>query len=156
MLNRLAEMTERARRGLRRECQAPLIVFGNNDGDLFRITRNASKYAHVSIHGAFFQGELGGQRVAVNHYDDIATAIAESGAYAFVCYGHNHAYKVNRMGNTLAVNPGAIMGYDPINKKDVPSTFVIYDSETDEASGFQVASAATGTPERPTKVIPYP
>ncbi|MBI1882121.1 MAG: metallophosphoesterase family protein, partial [Chloroflexi bacterium] len=87
------------------------IVFGNNDADLFRITNNAKKYAHVHLHGEFFQGELGGKKFAVNHFDNIARPIAASGQYDVVCYGHNHIYKIGPVGSTLTINPGAIMGY---------------------------------------------
>jgi putative phosphoesterase len=114
------------------------IVFGNNDADLFRITANARKHAHVRLHGEFFQGELGGQRFAVNHFDNIAQPIAASGQYDVVCYGHNHIFKIEPVGQTLTINPGAIMGYDPGNKKDIPSTFVIYDSKTGSARGYQI------------------
>src|SRR5574341_991152 len=55
------------------------IVFGNNDGDLFRITQNASKSPRVQLHGALYQDEIGGKRIAVNHYPDIALAIAAAG-----------------------------------------------------------------------------
>ena len=34
------------------------VVFGNNDGDLFRITQNASRVAGLELHGELFQGEL--------------------------------------------------------------------------------------------------
>jgi putative phosphoesterase len=115
------------------------IVFGNNDGDLFRITQNASKYAHVHIHGAFYQDEMGGKHIAVNHYPDIALAIAAAGKHDVVCYGHNHVFKVDSVGKTLTINPGAIMGYDGANKKDIPSTFVIYDADAGQATGYQIA-----------------
>jgi putative phosphoesterase len=117
------------------------IVFGNNDGDLFRITANGHKYSHVHIHGEFFQGEFGGKRIAVNHYDNIARAIAASGEFDVVCYGHNHVYDVSRAGRTLMINPGAIMGatFRPdASRTDVASTFVIYDTASDEANAYQV------------------
>jgi putative phosphoesterase len=129
------------------------IVFGNNDADLFRITNNAKKYPHVHLHGEFFQGELGGKRFAVNHFDNIAQAIATSGQYEVVCYGHNHIYKVEPLGNTFTINPGAIMGYDPVNKKEIPSTFVIYDTQNGAAIGYRVEMAAEGSSGR---VSPYP
>jgi uncharacterized protein len=37
------------------------IVFGNNDGDLYRITANAAKYSHVRVHGELFRGEFDGR-----------------------------------------------------------------------------------------------
>jgi putative phosphoesterase len=120
------------------------IVFGNNDGDLFRITANARSYDHIRIHGELFRGEFDGRRVAVNHYDGIARAIAASGEYDVVCYGHNHVYSVTRIGCTLAINPGAVMGATFAadgSRTDVASTFVVYDTRTDQASGFEVTSA---------------
>lgn len=115
------------------------IVFGNNDGDLFRITQNAGKFDHVHLHAEFFQGEFSGKRFAVNHYPAIALAIAAAGQHDVVCYGHNHSYRVESLGSTLTINPGAIMGYDPINTQDIPATFVIYDTDEHSTVGYQVA-----------------
>jgi uncharacterized protein len=125
------------------------IVFGNNDGDLYRITNSARRFDYVHLHGEFFQTELDGQRFAVNHYDNIALRIAASGEYHVVCYGHNHIYKIEALGRTLTINPGAIMGYDPIKKENIPSTFVIYDTSTSGVTGYQVQSREGG-------VVAYP
>ncbi|HEX9666791.1 MAG TPA: YfcE family phosphodiesterase [Thermodesulfobacteriota bacterium] len=117
------------------------IVFGNNDGDQYRITNNAIKYGgRVIIHGEFAELKLGGKRLAVNHYPNIARSIAESGDYDVVCFGHNHIYRVQHVNKTLLINPGAIMGYDGVNKKDIPSTFVVYDTVSDEFKGYEVRS----------------
>jgi len=107
------------------------VIFGNNDGDLFRITANARKYPHIQIHGEFFRGEFEGRRVAANHYDSIARPLAASGEFDVVCFGHNHMYEVTRIGAALAINPGAIMGAAFAadgSRISVPSTFVIYDT----------------------------
>ena len=64
--------------------------------------------------------------------------LAKSGQYDIVCYGHNHRYQVEQVGKTLTINPGAIMGYDPINNKDILPTFVIYDTASGEAIYHQV------------------
>jgi putative phosphoesterase len=117
------------------------IVFGNNDGDQYRITNNAARYdGRVVIHGEMAELRFDGKRFAVNHYPKIARSIAESGDYEVVCYGHNHTYKVEECGNTLMINPGAVMGYDGVNKKQIPSTFVVYDTESDECKGYEVKS----------------
>ena len=118
------------------------IVFGNNDADLFRISRQAARFPQIQLHGAFFQGELDGQTFAANHYDDIAQGIARSGAFQVVCYGHNHAYQVAPLGSTLMINPGTLLGYDPINRRDVPATFVLYDTQARAAQGYQVRPTA--------------
>jgi hypothetical protein len=133
------------------------IVFGNNDGDLFRITQNASKFPKVHIHGDFYANSVpfGGRRFAVNHYPDIALPIAQAGKHDVVCYGHDHAFNVATTGNTLMINPGTLMGYSPIKKENVPATFVIYDTETNQASGYQVANP-TGSGPRSSSILPYP
>jgi putative phosphoesterase len=122
---------------------APIhIVFGNNDGDRFRIGANAAPYPQIGIHGEMMRGEFGGRRIAANHYDFIARPLAASGEFDVVCYGHNHVYDVTRTGRTLAINPGALMGATFAadgSRTDVPSTFVMYDTATGEAQRVEVA-----------------
>lgn len=108
------------------------IVFGNNDGDLFRISQVASGYDHVTLHGEFAELTLDGQRFAVVHFPEMGRPIAASGLYDVVCYGHNHEYEVAREGKTLKINPGEIMG------RFGHSTFVIYDTQTGEATRYEV------------------
>jgi putative phosphoesterase len=134
------------------------IVFGNNDGDLYRITDKAIRYGHVKVHGEFFQEELDGKRIAVNHYNNIAAAIAPSGQYDVVCYGHNHLYKVEPVGKALTINPGALMGakFEPDGTRvDIPPTFVVYDTSSGVAQGYQVITAG-GTGGGPRSIHPFP
>jgi predicted phosphodiesterase len=91
-----------------------------------------------------FQGEFDGKCVAVNHYPEIALAIAAAGRHDLVCYGHNHLFAIERKGRTLMVNPGAIMGYEPGGKHDIPATFVIYDTATDATTAYQVVADGAG------------
>ena len=130
------------------------VVFGNNDGDLFRITQNAGRVERVQLHGEVFKGELGGKQVFVNHYPDIARAVATEG-YDLICYGHNHVFAIDQRGAALLVNPGAIMGYEPGGKREIPPTFVIYDTESGAATAYQVATEVSGgAVER--RVVAYP
>lgn len=121
------------------------IVFGNNDGDLFRIAQLAAKWPQIHLHGELFNGELGGQRIYVNHYPAIAASV-DPRAYDLICYGHNHLFRVARKGQALVINPGPIMGYEPGGKRDVPATFVIYDTATGEPTAYSVSGPA-GTPQ---------
>src|SRR3712207_650010 len=93
---------------LRRFDGAVHIVFGNNDADLFRITRKSD--SRVQVHGELLEIELDGRRVAMQHYDNIARGLATSGLYDLVCYGHNHRIALSRTRSTTVVNPGPIMG----------------------------------------------
>ena len=128
------------------------IVFGNNDADLYRITNVAGKYGHVHLHGELYQGELGGKRFAANHYNNISQPLSESGRYDVVCYGHNHSFKIESKRDALVINPGTIMGYNPVSKQDVPATLVIYNTEEHRASGYHLTSGGAGATG---KLMPY-
>lgn len=105
------------------------IVFGNNDGDRYRITQKASRYPHMHVHGEFLALNLGGRSFAVHHFDDVGRALAATNQYDVVCFGHNHRYEVRLEGKTLLVNPGEIMG--GLSQGQI-STFVIYDTDNEE------------------------
>jgi uncharacterized protein len=108
------------------------VVFGNNDGDRFNIQRQAQRFDHVTIHGELAELTLGGKRIAVHHFDNVGRLIAAAGVYDVVCYGHNHVFEVGRDGKTLRINPGEIMG------RLGTATYVVYDTETDEATRYEV------------------
>jgi putative phosphoesterase len=144
------------------------LVFGNNDGDTFRLTHLAG--SQVFIHGelaelTYYEGELysgieeasdrQGLSIAVNHYHDIAEGLIQSGRYNVVCYGHNHKHRIayydrasrkyvdRSSGDTiLSINPGALMGFDPApvreGEHDIPSTFVVLDLDSLETRTVEV------------------
>ncbi len=85
-------------------------VLGNNDGDQRLLLQMAEKAGNVQLHGQLAEVEIGGLRIAVNHYPEIARGLAASGSYHVVCYGHDHTLREERLGATLLVNPGEIMG----------------------------------------------
>lgn len=123
------------------------LLFGNNDADTFRITRNAANFPDINIHAEFFDTELGGKKIAAVHYDNIAGALAESGCYDVVMYGHNHRFDIRPVGKTLLVNPGTLMGRSPLNPegaRDIAATFAIYDTATGQAAGYQVSTGSSG------------
>jgi putative phosphoesterase len=108
-------------------------VWGNNDGDKWLLTRNANAAGNVTLHGELAELELGGRRVAVNHYPHIARPLAESGDYDAVFYGHDHKAHMERIGDTLLLNPGEVMG------RFGKSTFAWYDTDTGKAELVEVA-----------------
>ena len=109
------------------------IVFGNNDGDRFRISLNARRFGQIMIHGELAELELGGKRIAVHHYDDVGRLIAASGRFDIVCYGHNHQCEVVREEGVLRINPGEIFG-----GLSGASTYVVFDTDSDQAARFEV------------------
>jgi len=86
------------------------IVWGNNDGDRFSISKVAASYPYVHLHGALAELELGGLRIAVNHYPEIAMNLARSQSFDLVCYGHDHIAHTSWLDEVLLLNPGEMMG----------------------------------------------
>jgi putative phosphoesterase len=86
------------------------VVWGNNDGDKFLMTRVAGQFPNAVLNGDFAELALGGTAVAVNHYPEIAHGLALSGKYQIVCYGHNHTPREERVEGCLLLNPGEVAG----------------------------------------------
>ncbi len=86
------------------------VVWGNNDGDRQLLTLAAAEVGNVFLHGEFGDLTLGGLRIAMTHYPDVARAVAQSGAYDLVCYGHDHRLHQEQIGRTLLLNPGELFG----------------------------------------------
>ncbi len=112
-----------------------VIVFGNNDGDRFRIAavaarqQDASGAPRVDVRGESAALDLAGKRIFVHHFNDVGSLVAAGGQYDLVCYGHNHEWLARRHpGGGLEVNPGAVMGWHP-TKGEIASTYSLYDTE---------------------------
>ncbi len=116
------------------------IVFGNNDADLFRITKKAATNARICLHGELFTDRFDGQRFAVNHFDYLAKPMAKSGDFDVVCFGHNHELEVSNEGDCLLINPGPIMGakFSSGKWEDVATTYFVYDTNMRQAEAFSI------------------
>jgi uncharacterized protein len=109
------------------------IVFGNNDGDRFRIASNAARFPNLQFHGEYVELELAGRRFSVNHFDQVGRAIARGQQHDVVCFGHNHRFEIASHGRTLLVNPGEIYG-----GLTGQSTFAVYDTANGTADRVAV------------------
>lgn len=102
------------------------LVFGNNDGDKWLLTNVAAQAGNVVLHDTFLMQDFGGRRVAMVHFPELGRALAASGMYDVVFYGHDHKQSTERIGPALLVNPGEVMG------RFGRSTYAVYDTESDE------------------------
>jgi putative phosphoesterase len=85
-------------------------VLGNNDGDPRLLLQNAQAAGNATLYGQYVELALGGRRIAVNHYPEIAQRLAQGDQFDLVCYGHDHQARVERVGKTVLANPGEVMG----------------------------------------------
>ncbi|MEM7659775.1 MAG: metallophosphoesterase family protein [Bacteroidota bacterium] len=127
------------------------VVFGNNDADLFRITRIATNFGErVHLHGELGEVALDGISIAINHFPEIARGLARSGQYDLVCFGHNHRRESQTIrGGEKAVhllNPGPVMGMALQNGNPVrvASSFAMFDTEKREASLWTLDESEEG------------
>lgn len=77
-------------------------IFGNNDGDKLLLHRMSGGRIFNQPHTF----ELSDRRIVLIHEHHIADALADSGHYDLVIYGHTHKPEVRKTKNALIVNPG--------------------------------------------------
>jgi putative phosphoesterase len=90
------------------------FVFGNCDENTDKLAAGIRR-AGQTCHGLFGDLEFAGVRVALLHSHERRRfrETIDSGDFSLVCYGHTHVAAIDRHGDTLVVNPGAIYRADP-------------------------------------------
>jgi len=113
-----------------RKLEMPVhLIHGNNTGDLYTLSRMAHEPgSHIHFHGQDAGIELGGRRVFMVHYPHYARAMACTGDWDVVCYGHDHKVALEQVpnikgGTTWLVNPGTVGGVAG------PATYILADLE---------------------------
>lgn len=84
-----------------------LGVFGNNDGDKLLLQERAGG----RIHNQPYIFTLNDRNIVVMHEHYVVEALADSGHFDLVVYGHTHRPDVRKVKNTLVVNPGEVSTY---------------------------------------------
>jgi len=114
------------------------FVFGNVDGDLYRITKlSYEELPNLKVCGEMGELEIEGKKIAFCHFPEFAKGLAHSQKYDLVFYGHTHKpweetlhqSKLGtgqEIGKCRLVNPGNLSGWP------YKATFAIYDSKTDQ------------------------
>ncbi len=88
-------------------------VFGNNDGDQYLLTKlSLTSLKNVVLHGLIGEVDADGFLIAFTHQGMVGEGLASTAKYKMVCFGHSHVYLEKKVGNTILLNPGEIMGKD--------------------------------------------
>jgi hypothetical protein len=82
-------------------------IFGNNDGDKLLLLERAE--GHIRNQPYIFI--LRDRKIVVMHEHHVVDALADSGHFDLVIYGHTHKADVRKVKNTLVVNPGEVSTY---------------------------------------------
>ena len=93
-----------------REFKVPIsAVFGNNDGEWLLLVKLCEGAGQIKKGPLAL--ELGGRRVALMHEPVFVEALADSGHFDLIVYGHTHDLVEQRRGRALIANPGECCGY---------------------------------------------
>lgn len=84
-------------------------VFGNNDGEWIFLIKLAEGLGEIRKCPIFL--ELGGRGIALMHEPVFLDALADSGHFDLIVYGHTHDLEERRRSGALIVNPGEGCGY---------------------------------------------
>ena len=82
-------------------------IYGNNDGERVLL----QKLSHARIFTQPYILELAGRKIVIMHEHQVVDALADSGHFDLVIYGHTHEPDIRTRGNTLIVNPGELSGW---------------------------------------------
>lgn len=104
------------------------LVFGNNDGDIFHLSKSEHEHRNLTIYGYFGEVEIDGVRIAFMHEPRATHAFARSGMYDLVLFGHLHAQHAEIIEKTLIASPGAIRPPLPSLKNEQDSSFALFDT----------------------------
>ncbi len=118
-----------------RKLKAPLVgVFGNNDGDKLLLKEKYHEKGVGELYEDPHEFELAKKKLIVTHIPKIVEALAVSGAYDVVIYGHTHKAEIEKKEDkALMINPGECC--ERLTRR---RTVAILDLEKDEAKIVQV------------------
>lgn len=99
-------------------------IFGNNDGDKLLLKEKSKD----TLNNQPLSLTIEGKHIAVVHEPASVEALAASGHFDVVIYGHTHTPDIRKSGKTLIINPGKVA---VLHKGK--STIVLLDADTMEA-----------------------
>jgi putative phosphoesterase len=82
-------------------------IFGNNDGDRLLLQKRSEGKIQNQPHLL----TLDNRKIIVMHEHNIIDALAASGHYDLVIYGHTHEPEIRKIKDTLVINPGETCGW---------------------------------------------
>ncbi len=116
------------------------MVWGNNDGekvDIMQAACRENSQLSVSLNTYDFL-ELGGKKIFISHYNDLAEPMAKSGLYDAVFYGHNHLMKKEIINNVHVVNPGELAA-----QKTGICSYAIYNTQENSVELIEIDDIIT-------------
>ncbi len=87
------------------------LIVGNNTGDQLLLAKKCmERKDQVTLHGWHGYLEIENRKIAWVHDPFWGKTLAQQGIYDLVCFGHTHRWYLEKIKNTLLLNPGEILG----------------------------------------------
>src|SRR4029079_9311054 len=117
-------------------------VRGNNDGELMGITKQFAEIEHALFLNEFGKLLISSIKIGIYHgtNSDLSSSLVESQLFDILILGHTHVKRIENIGKTLVLNPGAL-NRNFFSKKttDEPSV-IIYDENRKLAEFININS----------------
>ena len=102
-------------------------VFGNNDGDIYTMTKlSLTELKNITLHNFLADLELDGCHIAMTHTPIVGMPLLQTGKFDLTCWGHTHFFEEYHINGCIGINPGDIMG------KDCAPGFCLFDTLSKE------------------------
>jgi putative phosphoesterase len=113
-------------------------IWGNNDGEKVKILRfSLEENSNLTMGEKIYDFlEIDDRKIFLTHFDDIAEAMAKSGEYDAVFYGHNHMKDKRMIEKCLLLNPGELAA-----QKYDKASFAVYDTVANNAELYDLGDA---------------
>ena len=82
-----------------------IAVFGNCDGEKVML-KEAIEGFGGEVHPQSYTGQIDGKEILMSHIPATLDALAQSGNFDLIIYGHTHNQMTSKVGKTLVINPG--------------------------------------------------
>ena len=82
-----------------------IAVFGNCDGEKVMLKETIESFGG-EIHPQSYEGQIDGKKIFMSHITATLNALAQSGNFDLIIYGHTHNQMTSKVGKTLIINPG--------------------------------------------------
>jgi uncharacterized protein len=112
-------------------------VAGNMDKDLLKQLRLAAEFSRVAFFSEVVTVALGdGRQLAATHghLEELLSGLVEGGQFAYVCHGHTHRRRDERIGSARVLNPGSL--HKPKDRPDAGC--LLLDTASDAVEWFNL------------------
>ena len=117
-------------------------VRGNNDGELMGITKQFAEIEHALFLNEFGKLLISSTKIGIYHgtNSDLSTSLVESQLFDILILGHTHVKRIENIGKTLVLNPGALNRNFFSKKTTDEPAVIIYDENRKLAEFININS----------------